>query len=66
MKKYLKKLENQKKEKGKNIEIHDMLLKIVPEPAELLDEKSQLEQERLKKVEEKLKKNSKLTIFMTR
>lgn len=62
----MKKLENQKKEKGKNIEIHDMLLKIVPEPAELLDEKSQLEQERLKKVEEKLKKNSKLTIFMTR
>lgn len=62
----MKKLENQKKEKGKNIEIHDMLLEIVPEPAELLDEKSQLEQERLKKVEEKLKKNSKLTIFMTR
>ena len=49
----MKKLENQKKEKGKNIEIHDTLLEIVPEPAELLDEKSQLEQERLKKVEEK-------------
>ena len=62
----MKKLENQKKEKGKKIEIHDTVLEIVLEPAEFLDEKFQQEQERLKKVEEKFKKNSTLTIFMTR
>ena len=49
----MKKLENQKKEKRKKIEIHDTLLEIVLEPAEFLDDKFQQEQERLKKVEEK-------------